>query len=210
MRTSTYLLPFFLLVLACNSAYVQKPRGYYKIDFPQRAYKVYDEPGYPYTFEYPVYANVVKDSTFFDDKPEYWVNIDFPQFKGRVYIGYNGIGKVARFKVPDGKGGYKDSTGINTFERLREGSYKLTYKHTYKAASIEDSLMITPNGVMGVFFNVGGNAATAKQFFVSDTTRHFLRGTLYFDASPNEDSLGIVNQFLQEDMKHLINTLKWR
>jgi hypothetical protein len=56
---------------------------------------------------------------------------------------------------------------------------------------------------------VGGNAATANQFFVSDSTRHFLRGALYFDTTPNEDSLGIVNQFLQVDMKHLINTLKW-
>jgi gliding motility-associated lipoprotein GldD len=86
----------------------------------------------------------------------------------------------------------------------------MTYKHTYKASSINDSLMITPLGVSGIFFNVGGNAATAKQFFVSDTVKHFLRGALYFDSAPNEDSLGIVNNFLQEDMKHLINSLHWK
>ena len=69
--------------------------------------------------------------------------------------------------------------------------------------------MKTPLGVSGTFFQVGGNAATAKQFFVTDSVKHFLRGALYFDATPNEDSLGIVNNFLQEDMRHLINTFRW-
>ncbi len=61
-----------------------------------------------------------------------------------------------------------------------------------------------------MFFDVGGNAATAKQFYVTDSTKNFLRGALYFDTAPNEDSLGIVNNFLQEDMKHLINTFRWK
>src|SRR6202012_4652832 len=70
--------------------------------------------------------------------------------------------------------------------------------------------MKTPNGVSGVFFNVGGNAATATQFYVTDSTRHFLRGALYFDTAPNEDSLKPVNVFLQEDVTHLINLFKWK
>jgi gliding motility-associated lipoprotein GldD len=86
----------------------------------------------------------------------------------------------------------------------------MTFKHTYKASSIEDSVFRTPNGVGGDFFKVGGNAATAKQFFVTDTTRHFLRGALYFDTTPNEDSLSVVNQFLEKDMDHLINTFRWK
>ena len=65
-------------------------------------------------------------------------------------------------------------------------------------------------GVTGIFFRVGGNAATARQFYVTDSVKHFLRGALYFDATPNEDSLSVVNEFLQEDMKHLINTLRWK
>ena len=86
----------------------------------------------------------------------------------------------------------------------------MTFKHTVKASSIDDSAMHTPNGISGVFFKVGGNAATAKQFFVTDTTRNFLRGALYFDTAPNEDSLKNVNTFLQEDMNHLINTFRWK
>jgi gliding motility-associated lipoprotein GldD len=86
----------------------------------------------------------------------------------------------------------------------------MTYKHTYKASSIDQSVIHTSNGVGGIFFHVGGNAATAQQFFLTDTTRHFLRGALYFDTTPNEDSLGIVNDFLQKDLQHLISTFKWK
>lgn len=63
---------------------------------------------------------------------------------------------------------------------------------------------------MVFFFRIGGNTATANQFLVSDSVKHFLRGALYFDATPNEDSLRPVNAFLKEDLRHLVNTLKWR
>jgi gliding motility-associated lipoprotein GldD len=57
---------------------------------------------------------------------------------------------------------------------------------------------------------VEGNAATARQFYLTDSSRHFLRGALYFDTAPNSDSLAVVNDFLQEDMLHLIQTLRWK
>ena len=78
------------------------------------------------------------------------------------------------------------------------------------ATGINDSLMRTPNGVDGIYFSLDGNTATANQFFLTDSTRHFLRGALYFDAAPNADSLGIVNDFLKKDLLHLINTLRWK
>jgi gliding motility-associated lipoprotein GldD len=179
--------------VSCNSTFTPKPKGYFKIDFPQHQYQQFNQQGYPYSFEYPAYANIVRDTTFFEAKPEnpYWINIDFPQFNARIYISYKEI-------------------GVNTFDKLKEDAFKMTFKHSYKATSIDDSAMRTPSGVTGIFFNVGGNAATAKQFFVSDSVKHFLRGALYFDTAPNADSLGIVNQFLQTDMMHLINTLKWK
>ncbi|HET6999963.1 MAG TPA: gliding motility lipoprotein GldD [Puia sp.] len=181
-----------LILIACNSDYTPKPRGYFRIDFPEHAYQLFNSPGFPYSFEYPVYGNILRDTAFFGDKPEnpYWINIDFPRFRARIYISYKNV---------DGN-----------YDKLREDAYKMTYKHTYKASSIEDSLISTPLGIHGIFFNVGGNAATAKQFFVSDSTKHFLRGALYFDTTPNSDSLSIVNSFLQEDMYHLINTLRWK
>ena len=206
------LIGLILLLAACNSSYTPRPRGYYKIDLPAHSYQVFDQQGYPYRFEYPAYAAIVKDSSFFDEQPEnpYWLNIDFPQFHGRIYISYITIGGKSRFKVRDAKGNYIDSMGVNTFDNLIKSSYALTYKHTYKASSIEDSAFTTPNHTAGVYFKIGGNAATANQFLVTDSVKHFMRGALYFDATPNADSLGIVNQFLQQDMKHLINSLTWK
>ena len=89
-------------------------------------------------------------------------------------------------------------------------AYNLTYKHSYKASSIEDSLFKTANNISGVMFKVGGNAATATHFFLTDSSQHFLRGALYFDAAPNEDSLKPVNDFLLHDVKHIINSFKWK
>ena len=193
----TYLLKNILILvlfISCNSEYTVKKKGYYKIDFPDHEYQKFDQPGYPFTFEYPVYAAVIRDTTFFEDSTEnpYWLNIDFPGFAGRIYISYKEIGKK------------------NSFDKLVSDAFNMTFKHTARATGIRDSLMRTDAGLTGVFFSVGGNTATAKQFFITDSTRHFLRGALYFDATPNEDSLMIVNRFLQEDMKHLINTLRWR
>lgn len=177
---------------ACNEPYTLKPKGYYRIEFPKREYRLFDQPGYPYTFEYPVYAEVMRDSSLFDDNDTpFWINIDFPRFNGKIYISYKQVGKT-------------------DFTKLVNDAFTMTYKHTSKATEIRDSLMKTSNGLTGVWFDVGGNAATARQFFISDSTRHFLRGALYFDTTPNADSLGIVNDFLQEDMKHLINTLRWK
>jgi len=190
---SCFLFLISFAFFACNSVYTPKPKGYFKIDFPKHEYQQFNQPGFPYSFEYPTYAHIVRDTSFFESKPEnpYWINIDFPQFNARIYVSYKEIGP-------------------NSFDKLKDDAYKMTYKHSSKASSIEDSLMRTPNGVTGIFFNVGGNAATAKQFFVSDSSKHFLRGALYFDTTPNADSLSIVNQFLQADMSHLINTLKWK
>jgi gliding motility-associated lipoprotein GldD len=209
---------FFLFVLfavfisSCNSNYTPRPRGFFKINFPAHAYQVFDKPGFPYRFEYPVYARIVQDSSFFDEQPEnpYWLNIEFPQFQGKIYVSYITIGGRSRFKIRDAKGNYIDSVGTNTFDNLIKSSYALTYKHSYKASSIEDSLFTTPNKIEGIYFKIGGNAATANQFLVTDSVKHFLRGALYFDATPNADSLGIVNRFLQQDMKHLINSLTWK
>ncbi len=197
--------------MSCNSTYTSKKEGYYKIDFPKREYVKFDNASFPYSFEYPVYAQVVRDSTYFDSSLQnpYWININFPAFNGKIFISYKIIGGTSVYKVKSPTG-YRDSIGKNTFQNMVNDSYNLTYKNDIKAYSIEDSIMHTPNNITGIFFRLSGSVATAKQFFLSDTVRNFLRGALYFDATPNEDSLRPVNAFLQEDMMHLINTLKWR
>lgn len=179
---------------ACNSDYTPKPRGYFKIGMPDKRYQIFDQPGYPYKFQYPTYGVVVKDSTFFEDTPEnpYWINIDFPQFGGRIHISYKDVRQ-------------------GNFDSLVNDAFTLSYKqHTYKASAIEPEPFVTPSGLSGVYFSLRGNTATANQFFVTDSTRHFLRGALYFSATPNADSLQPVNEFLRKDLQQLINTLEWK
>ena len=189
---------FFLscLLFSCNSNYTAgKKKGYFKINFPKKEYRQFEESGYPYSFEYPAYAIITKDTSFFDDKPEnpWWINIDIPQFAGRIYVSYKEIGPK------------------NKFDSLVIDAFKMAYnQHTSKATSIEPEEITSQNKIHGIYFSLTGNTATANQFFVTDSTRHFLRGALYFDTAPNEDSLGIVNSFLKKDLEHLINTLKWK
>lgn len=198
MKTSKCIIVLLLVALihtSCNSPYTYKKKGYFNIEFPEKKYQSFDQPGYPYTFEYPVYSTITKDTSFFGDKPEnpWWINIDVPQFGGRIYISYKQI-----------KNKYQ-------IDSLAEDAYKMAHKqHTEVSTGIEQDPITTPNGIEGIYYSLKGNTATANQFFLTDSTKHFLRGSLYFDATPNEDSLSIVNDFLKKDLQHLINTLKWR
>ena len=115
-----------ILLFSCNSPYTYKKKGYFHIDFPEKKYKLFDQPGYPYTFEYPVYSTVLKDTVFFDAKPEndWWINIDVPHFGGRIYISYKEIGKYS-------------------LEKLLSDAFNLTNKQSVKATYINDSSILT-------------------------------------------------------------------
>ena len=110
--------------------------------------------------------------------------------KAKIYISYKEIGK-------------------NSFDTLVTDAFKLTGKHAQKAYSIDDSAFATLNGVHGIYFNVGGEVATANQFFLTDSSKHFLVGSVYFYARPNYDSLLPAVKYLEKDIIHLIQTLEW-
>ncbi len=192
-------VPLFILIftlfISCNDEnYIPKPRGYFKIDFPKREYQTFNEKTYPYSFDYPIYAEIVKDTTFFDQKTEnpWWINIDFKTLGGKLYISY------------------KEINSKNNLASLLEDSYQMTHFHTKKADYINEPKFHTKNNVHGLYYDVGGNAASAFQFYATDSVKHFIRGALYFDVTPNADSLKPINQFLREDIVHIVNSLKWK
>ncbi len=200
-------LVFFIVLFSCNSDFTPRPRSYFDIEVPKKDYQLFNQAGYPYSFEYPVYANISKEVDS-SQNDLYWINIDFKGFNGRIYLSYKDLNGYSIYKIKTASG-YRDSAVKNTFEGLREEAYKMTFKHTVKSSGIIDSVFRTPNGLGGVYFYVGGDAATSRQFFMTDTNRHFVRGALYFDASPNADSISVVSNFLDADMKHLISTFRW-
>ena len=191
-----FLIAFVISLISCNNdeGFPQKPRGYFKIELPQKKYQLFNNPNFPYSFEYPVYGVIVPDSLFFEEKAEnpYWINIQFPQFNGELHLSYKEIGK-------------------HKIDMLVNDAFKMAYKqHTSRASAIQPVTFELPHNVSGIYFTLKGNAATANQFFATDSVKHFLRGALYFNVPPNEDSLRPVNDFLREDMHHLLNTLRWK
>ena len=211
-KTALLGLLLSLFVISCNSTYTSKRKAYHFIELPEHQYQTFNKPNFPYQFEYPIYGTIMQDSTYFDEAPEneYWINVDFPQYRARLFMSYKIIGGKATYKIKSGEGKYRDSIGINQFDLMVNDAFNLTNKNNVIASAIKDSLIATPKGIGGVFFTVSGNAATASQFFLSDTTRHFIRGALYFDATPNADSIKPVQDFLQKDIEHLINTFEWK
>jgi gliding motility-associated lipoprotein GldD len=206
------LVIFSCFAISCNSDYTSKKTGYFHIDLPEKKYQLFDEPGFPYSFEYPVYAKVVKDSTYFDKNPEndYWRNVDFTNFNAKIFLSYKVVGGKALYKVKKADGTYKDSLGINAYDKMINDAFNLTNKNEDVATSKKDSLFKTSNNVSGLLFKLGGNAATQRQFFMTDTTKNFIRGALYFYSSPNADSVKPVVDFIQKDIDHLIETFKWK
>ena len=77
---------FLFLLISCNSDYIIRPRGYFKIDLPKHEYQLFDNENFPYSFEYPVYGNIIRDTSYFEERPEnpYWINIDFPSLNGTI------------------------------------------------------------------------------------------------------------------------------
>ncbi len=191
MKINIFLIIVFLC--ACHSNFSPKPRGYAQVNFPPKHYQVFNQPNFPFSFEYPTYSIIQKDSSIFGNSVDnkYWLNIHFPSLNGTLYLSYKNLQQ-------------KHLSSI-----INECFY-LANRHTVKATGIDEYPIHINDHVSGMFFNIQGDVATANQFFVTDSLRNFLRGTLYFNTAPNEDSLSIVNTFLVQDMYHLVNTLKWK
>lgn len=191
-KTTNSLLALLLLMMvtACGDNNPQpKPRGYFRIDLPEKQYVTLDTMA-RYSFEYPVYATITPD--YYSPDEHDWVNVVFPAFKGTIHLSYKHVrGNLSRYV---------------------EDAHKMIVKHIEKASGIRDSLIIDKErDVYGLlYFLDGEGVASPLQFYVTDSTQHFMRGSLYFNTYPNNDSLQPVIDFITEDVRHLITTLEWK
>jgi gliding motility-associated lipoprotein GldD len=194
MKNILILIVIACIFYSCNEeTYTPKPRGYYQITLPEKNYTLFEKDDYPYSFEFPTYSMIEKDTLFFNEKTEnpWWINVNFKDLGGKIYISY------------------KQINASQSLAKLLEDSYQMSHYPTKKADYINEPEFHTKNNVHGIYYDVGGNAASALQFYATDSVKHFLRGALYFDTTPNVDSLRPINQFLRADIEHLIQTLKW-
>ena len=188
MKFSLLITALFIIFSGCSEDFVPKPAGYFRIDFPKKEYRPYNA-DVPYFFEYPEYA-IIRPDTVKKAEP-YWINIDIPIFKASIYISFKAIKK-------------NDSA-------LTEDSRKLAYKHSIMADAINEKQYVdNENKVYGVLYDIKGNVASSIQFYLTDSVKNFLRGALYFNSSPNKDSLSPVIGFIRKDIDHLIQTLRWK
>jgi gliding motility-associated lipoprotein GldD len=178
-----------LVIFSCQNNYVPKPHGYYRIDFPVKEYWLFDTT-FPYTFEYPVYGKIVRDSSKMAEP--YWINIVYHPFNAQLHISYKTIN--------------------NNLATYLNDSHTLVNKHIPKANAISQREYVdTVENVYGLVYEItGSDAASTYQFYVTDSTKNFVRGALYFDLVPNNDSLAPVIDFLRKDIEHMIMTFRWK
>ncbi|SHE76929.1 gliding motility-associated lipoprotein GldD [Mariniphaga anaerophila] len=184
-----------LLVAGCKEKHTPRPRGFFRIDLPAKEYHSLSGE-YPYQFEVADYTRISPDR----QNPEHpsWINLEFPANKAAVHISY--------YNLQDNQKSPRE-----LLAKFMEETRELAYKHSIKANAIEESIYENPqNKVFGTVYRIEGNAASPMQFFLTDSTQHFLRGALYIRATPDIDSLKPVIRFLEHDVIRLIETTKWK
>jgi len=184
-----YILVFIsLLLFSCSNDEVNtpKPRGYFRITLPKSEYQNFVS-SCPFTFE------VSKNSVFtkHHSNNNCWFNIVYPKLNATIHISYNPVN--------------------SNLKTLTEDSRSLVYKHTSKAQYINEKLFNKKESkVYGILYEIGGNAASNCQFFLTDSSHHFIRGALYFSNTPNIDSLAPVLDYIKTDIIKLIESTHWK
>lgn len=201
MNKLALLLPVFLLIAACNGNhdYSPKPRGYFRIVFPEKTYRTFNGP-YPFTFIYPTYAVIEKDTNVAPEKKDkkllnmkYLLNMQFPQFNGTLHLSYESI------------------TSKKVFDELIEDARTFAFKHSVKATSIDQAIIHNSDRkVYGIYYTIDGNAASSVQFFITDSAKNYMRGALYFNNTPRLDSIQPVLKFVKRDIDTMIKTFRWK
>ncbi len=163
--------------------YYPKPRGYMRLDFPEREYTTYSASNCPYSFEIPEYFTII-------DKENCDKDIQMERFNATLFLTY----------VP------VDTNLIMNIEYSR----KLVYDHSIKADAIEEKpVRYATNNAYGLLYKIKGDAASPYQFYLTDSTNHFLRGALYFNVKPNYDSIRTSLEYIVEDIDHIVETVQW-
>ncbi len=198
MQPKNSLIILFMVAViipGCREVAVPKPRGHFRINMPERGYARFEgletnRDNLPISFEYPSFGKLSFNEEF--ENEEGWFNIEFSAYKARLYLTYIDINR--------------------DFDEMMEQTYRMNVRnHISKADAISEKYFNDyQNKVYGILYDLKGNTATAVQFYMTDSTKHFLRGSLYFSSAPDADSLEPVIEYFREDVVHLIETLRWK
>lgn len=190
MRKIVSILAVAVLLVSCGKASAPKPYGYYRITVPDTAYVDFDKsyPTYPYTFALSRNA-VVKPRT--DVSEPYWINLFYPDLDATVHCSYKPV--------------------QNNLRELTDDALEFVYRNASFANAIPEQDYMHPEArVYGVLFDLEGNTASSCQFFVTDSTNHFFRASVYCNCPPNADSLAPVYEYLRKDVVKMVESFEWK
>ncbi len=183
-----FCIVYLMLNLACNNdTTIPKPRGFQRIEFPEKQYKPFKS-DCNFSTVIPTYGYIFPDT--FPGAEKCWYNIYYEPFNATLHLSYKPI------------------SSSKSLYKLIEDSRTLVYKHTIKADEIYETV-ISNNILSGMLYNISGNTATNFQFYVTDSNNHFLRGSLYFNVKTNSDSIAPVLHFIEKDIYRMIESLTW-
>ena len=179
------------LTLGCGDDPLPKPKAELRLEYPTPTYHQTEIAALPFTFEKNDFAKPISKIKYDPNSGTIGVNVEYPSMKGTIYLTYKPV--------------------ENNLTNLLRDAQELTQKHVSKADEIAEQVYMSPEKkTFGMFYEVGGNAASQSQFYVTDSTSHFLNGSLYFYAKPNFDSLYPAAVYLKNDIRHIMETLKWK
>ncbi|AGC76694.1 gliding motility-associated lipoprotein GldD [Nonlabens dokdonensis] len=184
LRLIATLLVLILLSSCNDSDVLPKPSGQLALDFPKGNYVETENTGCPFSFELNEYARVLA-------KRDCSMKIEYPGMDATIYLNYRPVQDNLRQLLIDGQ--------------------KLSYEHNQKADVIADYPFVNQlNKSYGMMYEIEGNAASNAQFYVTDSTKHFLTAALYFNTQPNYDSILPAVDYVKSDMVKMMETLTWR
>ncbi len=191
---TNYLLPLTLycclLLCSCTTNYQPKPKGYNRLILPEEKYHALPD-SLPYQFEYSTSAKLLRDTSWINEK--HWVEIYYPALKANIHITYKKINNKETL-----------------LKEFLNDAYNLTSKQQIKAYGIDEVKIVTPKGKTALIAEISGEVPSQFQFTMTDSTRNFLRGALYFNTKVQNDSLAPAIDFMKKEVMHLINTLEWK
>lgn len=190
MSKKIFFIGWCLCVLmSCSNNEQPKPKGYVRITLPEHAYRLCDTTSFM-TFRCATSARVVIDPLH--QHINDFINIEYPSYKATIHLSYKPI--------------------TNNFDTLTEDARTMAIKHIQKADAIRQTIIEDDEKQLyGIIYDIAGSSvASPCQFFITDTTQHFLRGALYFNVVPNNDSLAPVIDFIRTDIDSLIHQIRWK
>lgn len=182
-KVSLFFLLIFLLI-ACEKTPLPKPHGQLRLEYPEAKYDLFKS-NCGFDFEHSIFAELR------EKKYPCWYDLFYPSLNATIYLSYHPL--------------------QDNFEILMKDAEERVYKHAIRASFIKERSFSHPEKkVYGKLYELGGQSASNAQFVLTDSTKHFLSGALYFYTKPNEDSLRPAINYIQRDIEHLMQTLYWK